>query len=165
MFFKVLKIEYDRPPTVFCCGRDVVIVTFIKSSTHWSSRTHIAVELSVSCLSTWLSVGLLFSIWHIVWRSGRPNLVALGVLVRSISWWILLNCGPLFRRAGTLFVARWRNFAWLGVWPIDTYFSTFVNFGPGVLPCGDLHQSFTDAIVSSWSFGWYQINKGICLIN
>jgi len=36
--------------------------------------------------------------------------------------------------------------------PIDTYFLNFVNFGPGgrVTPCGDLHQSFTDALVILW---------------
>jgi len=45
-----------------------------------------------------------------------------------------------------------RNEIWprLGVWPIETYSPNFMNFGP-VIPCGDMHQSFTDALVK-WFF-------------
>ena len=35
-----------------------------------------------------------------------------------------------------------------GVWPIETYFPNFVNFGPGpVTPCGDMHQCFIGTLV------------------
>jgi len=38
------------------------------------------------------------------------------------------------------------------VWPIETYSLNFVNFvwGP-VIPCGDMHQSFTGILVK-WVF-------------
>jgi len=40
----------------------------------------------------------------------------------------------------------------LGVWLMET-FPNFVNFGPlgPVIPCGDMHLSFTDALVK-WFF-------------
>jgi len=44
-----------------------------------------------------------------------------------------------------------RKLAWLGVWSIDTYSPNLVNFGPAI-PCGDVHRSFTDALVSVSNF-------------
>jgi len=37
--------------------------------------------------------------------------------------------------------------AWLGVWSMDTFPEFGALVGGPVIPCSDMHQSFTDAIV------------------
>ena len=40
------------------------------------------------------------------------------------------------------------KFATLGVWPVETYSPNFVNWSGGpVIPCGNMHQSFTRTLV------------------
>jgi len=50
----------------------------------------------------------------------------------------------------TLFVGAQRYLTALWVWPIETYSLNFVNLSPGgpVISCGDIHQSFTDTLVT-----------------
>jgi len=86
--------------------------------------------------------------------------------VRLIDWWQIwwprVNFNLLFRGAKffqqriscTLFVGAQRNLATLGVWPIKTYSSNFVNFSPGVLwyhAATCIPKSFNDALVK-WFF-------------
>ena len=63
------------------------------------------------------------------------------------------NFSTTDRYLAHFFVGARRNLATLGVWPIKTCSTNFVNFGRGglVIQCGDMHQSFTDALVK-WSF-------------
>jgi len=76
-------------------------------------------------------------------------------------WWHSVNFGLLFREhnfltvdishSRILLVGAPQNLAALGDWPIETYSPNFVNFGSRVPWCGDMHQSFTDALVK-WFF-------------
>ena len=48
------------------------------------------------------------------------------------------------------FVRAQGNLAALGIVTVEIYSPNFVNVGP-VIPCGDMHQSFTDKLVK-WFF-------------
>jgi len=70
-----------------------------------------------------------------------PNLVNVGLLLRGAKFF--------HRGHRTLFVAAERKLEGLGIWLIDTYndeFRELFSAGP-VIPCGDMHQSLTDALV------------------
>jgi len=70
-------------------------------------------------------------IWH-----DRGHLCVAGHL---LFWWTLVhffsNTNFRQRISCTLFVAAQRKLAGLGVWPVDTYFSNFMNFGLRVPRC------------------------------
>jgi len=70
----------------------------------------------------------------------------------QMSGWIKMPLG-MDVDLGPLFVRVWQNMSVLGVWPIYTYSPNFVNFGPGcpMIPCSNMHQSVTDALVR-WFF-------------
>jgi len=99
------------------------------------------------------------------WISGtffvgaRPNLAALRLLVRSMSYRILVNFDPLFRGAQIFDNSRylahflseddkiWHGYgAQLANWDLFPEFRELWFLSPAI-PCGDLHQSFTDARV------------------
>ena len=67
-----------------------------------------------------------------------PNLVNFSLLFHGAKW----------LTARTFFVAEQRNLAALWSGQSKLIPPNFVNFGPGsVIPCRDMHQSFTDARV------------------
>ena len=82
---------------------------------------------------------------YLIFVVARPNLAAL-----SLKGW--MNFGPLFREhkfstmnISTLFVVMRRKWSALWVWLMDM-FGELRSGGP-VMPCGNMHQSFTDALV------------------
>ena len=92
-----------------------------------------------SCI-VWWSAMKFGAQWRafVLSRSSSPILMHFGLLL----WQHKFLTADISSR--TLRVGGWRNLAPLGVWPIDTYPPNFV--GP-VIPCVDMHQSFTDALV------------------
>ena len=94
-------------------------------------------------------------IWHTISQSATKfgNVGVWSIKTYSPSLAYFLGSTNFRERIShTLFVGAQRNLATLGVWPIETYSPNFLNFGWGsVIPCGDMHQSFTDALVK-WFF-------------
>jgi len=95
--------------------------------------------------------------------------VSIGDKSGDLGWTLACFSGSKIspQRISRTFFIYWsrRNLAVLGVWPIDTYSPEFREltpmwsgvkdyrsyFGSPVIPCGDMHQSFTDAL-AKWFF-------------
>jgi len=126
-FFGSTNFQQQIPQTLFVVG--------------WQNLAWLGVWPIDTHFPNLMNVSLLFypDISHIFCQS-VTKFGSVRVLVCTYLkglWWTLVHFsgGTNFRQriCHTLLVRGWRNSAWLGVWPIDTYFPNFVNFGLEVL--------------------------------